>query len=56
MRGRKAEIIEGITQNDFDKLSKTQGKSFTETAAAIRVELRVLRIGSNDLAYKALKA
>ena len=59
MRGRKAEIIEGIVQYDFDKLSKTQGnsrerkrylafahisegKSFTETAAAIRVELRTL--------------
>lgn len=59
MRGRKAEIIEGITQYDFDKLSKTQGnsrerkrylafahisegKSFTEAAAAIRVELRTL--------------
>jgi transposase len=25
MRGRKAEIIEGITQYNFDKLSKTQG-------------------------------
>lgn len=59
MRGRKAEIIEGITQYDFDKLSNTQGnsrerkrflafahisegKSFTEAAAAIRVELRTL--------------
>jgi transposase len=59
MRGRKAGIIEGITQYDFDKLSKTQGnprerkrylafahisdgKSFTEAAAAIRIKLRTL--------------
>lgn len=59
MRGRKAEIIKGIEEYDFDKLSKTQGnprerkrylafahirdgKSFTEAAAAIRIELRTL--------------
>ena len=59
MRGRKAEIMKGITQYDFDKLSKTQGnhrerkrylafahikdgKSFTEAAAAIRIQLRTL--------------
>jgi transposase len=59
MRGRKAALIEGIQQYDFDKLAKTEGnarerrrflafahiregKTFTETAIAIRVKLRTL--------------
>lgn len=59
MRGRKAEIINGIDQYDFDKLSKTkgssrerrrysafahirEGKTFAETATAVRVKLRSL--------------
>lgn len=59
MRGRKAGLIKGIEQYDFDKLANTEGnarerrrfvafahiregRTFTETAIAVRVKLRTL--------------
>ena len=59
MRGRKARLLEGIENYNFDKLSRSrgnnrerrrylafahirEGKSFTETAERVRVDLRTL--------------